>query len=171
MLGRYKEGHALDLIGTLAKMVNERLEYAMHGRVLDAVTLKRGRSISQMRRRITLCRVGCISGSCGELNRSISCKGTGSCSIISVPGSTVTGRSIRVSSGIVVHQNRAKFVAMCEVAHAAINPFIVRHSSLLKILRQSQCSSAAENRARGWSLIRLRPRSAFQHASRQPRSY
>ena len=45
---RYKDGHALDLIGTLAKMVNERLEYAMHGRVLDAVTLKRGRIISNL---------------------------------------------------------------------------------------------------------------------------
>jgi len=29
-------------------MVNERLEYAMHGRVLDAVTLKRGRIISNL---------------------------------------------------------------------------------------------------------------------------
>jgi hypothetical protein len=30
------------------------------------------------------------------------------------------------ASGILVHQNRAQFVAMCEVAHAAINPFNVR---------------------------------------------
>jgi hypothetical protein len=61
-----------------------------------------------------------------EFDRSDLCKGTRSCLIISVPGGAVTKCASGVSSGILVHQNRAQFVAKCEVAHAAINPFSVR---------------------------------------------
>src|SRR5216683_2540818 len=44
------------------------------------------------------------SAALGELNRSDLCKGTRSCSIISVPRSAVTKRASGVSSGILVHQ-------------------------------------------------------------------
>jgi hypothetical protein len=60
-----------------------------------------------------------------ELNRFDLCKRIRSCSIISFPGSAVTKRASRVSSGIFLHQNRAQVVAVCEVAHGAINPFNV----------------------------------------------
>ncbi len=40
-----------------------------------------------------------------EFDRSDLCKATRSCSIISVPGSTVTKRASGVSSGILVHQD------------------------------------------------------------------
>src|SRR6266850_5789720 len=45
------------------------------------------------------------SAALGELNRSDLCKGTRSCSIISVPRSAVTKRASGVSSGILVHHD------------------------------------------------------------------
>jgi hypothetical protein len=81
-----------------------------------------------------------------ELNRSNLCKGTRSCSIISVPGSAVTKRASGVSSGILVHQDHRSVLLRNELSASAATISECRsRCSGLFLIRRGESAISSEN--------------------------